>query len=188
MIVSSFLVNQKRIDLTAEEFQMATMRLDYMNMSPAQSEILKDLNQSSRKPMLSAFSDSGYASAPTNTLGEQQSERPVADSMLAPSVQYESLEERVDDETENDLNFNDSRSIYSDAASATTWIKEHYVADLVKDLTQNILEGRTAKDFPLSQLCENLPGLLKAFARSIGHLEGFAQSRDVMVFVCKHRE
>lgn len=133
------------------------------------------------------FSDSGYASAPPVVWRENHQNAPATGIVVNQCSEVAEQEQQANDINEKNLEMGDLRTIYSDASAAMS-TKERYISELVEDLVENISTGRALNDVPLDKLRSTLPSLLKAFATTLGHIGGSQPSRDIMVFVSKHRE
>ncbi|KAF2797792.1 hypothetical protein K505DRAFT_405543, partial [Melanomma pulvis-pyrius CBS 109.77] len=133
------------------------------------------------------FSDSGYSSAPPDALGVNRSVNMTSNMSETTILELSRSKEDNEDGMESNLDSEDCNSIYSDATDVTTSTKDQYITELVDDLVDNILMKKPSSEIQLEELCAYLPGLLKAFARTIGFLGESRQSRDVMVFVSKYR-
>ncbi|KAF3922928.1 hypothetical protein ABW20_dc0101051 [Dactylellina cionopaga] len=90
------------------------------------------------------------------------------------------------DSTAPHQDLDDAKTIYSDASSVATLVKEHYISELADALFHEI---RT--DQPDSKTLERisiaLPELLKAFALKVGYNASSQMHRDIMFFVHKYR-
>ena len=149
---------------------------------------LSFLSQNARDPFRSkaiipGFSDSGNASAPYNTL-----EQPFSDPMMNTSVDDRGTGLNSDDNAESYLTIDKSRGINSNVINTSISVQDKYVTEFVNDLVKNISAGPARDEFAINYLCATLPGLLMAFARNSGHLERSKESREVMVFVSKHKK
>ncbi|KAF3902751.1 hypothetical protein AA313_de0203312 [Arthrobotrys entomopaga] len=80
--------------------------------------------------------------------------------------------------------FDDAKTVYSDASSATTWAKENYISELADVLFQEV---RTDQFDILERISTVLPELLKAFALKLGYNAPSQTHRDIMFFVHKNR-
>lgn len=134
-----------------------------------------------------AFSDSGYASV-RNERGKHVSQADQGNHTTQQRVlEKEDYPEVSVHEAEDD--YEDTKTIYSDASSATGSMKETYIAELVEDLSRCMpVVPNVVDDAVMERLYSTLPYLLKSFARKIGSLDHCRESRAVMVFVSKYRQ
>jgi hypothetical protein len=138
--------------------------------------------------MASGFSDSGYASVQPEIWRERNSQEILSDRLQTRNSTHGWAEESASLCDDRNLSFANAKTNYSVATSATMSTKDQYIAELVDDLVDNISLGQAHDQLVLDQLCGTLPRLFKAFARNIGYLGDSQQSREVMVFVSKHKE
>jgi hypothetical protein len=131
-------------------------------------------------------SDSGYASVA----------RLKNDSILAPPTwaQQSSGGEDFDagdaqdpaTDQRGNQDVSDVNTVYSNAVSLSGETNESYVDALVDDLLGKLGDLRNQPDLT-SRLAKLLPALLKTLALGIGSSSRSHESRDIMVFIHKHR-
>lgn len=114
-----------------------------------------------------AFSDSGYGSVAQANRKADNSALPVGNVDV----------------------IDDGKTEYSSASSTVDLMTDLYLNELVEDLEKALLDAsRAASDPDMEMVFSDLPGLLKSFARRIGHMGQDQKSRDIMVFMSRYRE
>ncbi|KAF2187664.1 hypothetical protein K469DRAFT_104019 [Zopfia rhizophila CBS 207.26] len=157
-----------------------------------QSQHQAQPQQSLAEASIIAFSDSGYASVRHET-GKHVSRLSRADKAVDTLKAHKGAFKETNDATtqvdETEEDYDDGKTIYSNASSTTGSREETYISELVEDLSKSIPTApRAVDDAVMERFYSTLPGLLKSFARKIGHLGQCRESRVVMVFVSKCRQ
>lgn len=139
-----------------------------------------------------ASSDSGYASLGHGTRGHL-SRQGRADNAADTSKTYIGASGEMNNSTshvyETKEDCDDSKTVYSHVSSTTGSREETYISELVEDLSKCMpATPRAGDDEVMERLYSMLPGLLKSFARKIGHSGQCRESRAIMVFVSKRRQ
>ncbi|PVI02799.1 hypothetical protein DM02DRAFT_612609 [Periconia macrospinosa] len=137
--------------------------------------------------MTLGFSDSGYAPAAESILDKKNNANVFSSGQATEEVGPKFSDYGSSHGIADDTETGDSGSIYSVATTIATSAKERFITELVEDLAENILAGCTGHNIPVERICDTLPQLLKAFARSTGYLKESQSSGDIMVFISKNR-
>jgi len=138
-----------------------------------------------------AFSDSGYASIRTEMEKHKSQFDQVERSSTTSNICQGAGEALDATETRGygiEEGYGDNETNYSAASSTKAARKETYISELVEDLSKSIPTTAGVDDnAAMERFYSALPGILKSFARKIGHQGHCRESRDVMVFVSENR-
>ncbi|KAF3182049.1 hypothetical protein TWF225_006544 [Orbilia oligospora] len=122
--------------------------------------------------------DSGYVSITRGTEVCAQSDH---------GIRFQSLNTSEHMSTAMDhLDLDDTKTVYSDASSVPTLVKESYISELADALLNEVLPHKPDAD-TLERISLVLPDVLKAFALKIGQNAPTQMHRDVMFFIHKSR-
>lgn len=140
--------------------------------------------------------DSGYASATHDKFKHTQNARAEDYTQSTEEVQfrppmdegYASATKNISEVAQNpkDLEWDDARTVYSDASSLPALEKENYISELADDLFSKV-RSEQADGQTVERISGILPELLKAFALKVGHNAPTQMHRDVMFFIHKNR-
>jgi hypothetical protein len=157
-------------DLGAEHLgsASASVSLAGEQVERRQSYLHGDLSEDQTR----TITDSGYASASNGKNHPAQNTNPTST--------------RLELTTQDSTGTSDARTVYSDASSIPSVMRECYLSDLAESMIAG-LRSRGLAEPDMEKASSILPDLLQAFALKVGHDAPSQMHRDVMVFIHKNR-
>lgn len=175
----------------AEEITSENRSSESRRGSTKEQEVQDDSPTTEVAPMV-PFSDSGYASTNNGRLQGKQASQAEYRAQTAETIASEDLLDEGYIETSSiaaldDIDLEDTRTIYSDASSLPGLRDDNYISEFADNLVSKLryekLDGQT-----IQRISGILTELLKAFALKVGHNAPSQMHRDVMFFVHKYRK
>ena len=191
IIAVNLLQTEKEVGIETNAGPAVTMgtSVDYLSHSPLPELVAmrKECDTGLESATTAVYTDSGYASTAPRPedqgVGQEEQESRKPNRF---DTSHDLIPMNVG--TTHGPIYADISSIYSSDSVVLPSTKAGYIAQVAEVLMQNIPLGQLYQTSSLDHLCATLPGLLKSFASSLGHLKADHDSRTVMVFISKNRE